>query len=322
MKTIHFCGLALLALAAGCYSLSKTVTPFTTVEIEDYVKKGKDPRTFALTVYQEGDQPRFAGSFRVHMDQTAESGFRPLEFKYPAPVVSMQSREFDPVDVLIDTTARDSWMDLSAAKLFRVVPLNPPIFRKTPEHVSDPVLGILGHTSRAAFHQLNVENCLFYVRMANGPLGPLGRGALNQVRAGVVGMNFLKVFRYVQINYPARQVVFSSTQDYRVSESNLITTVPYKEIGGALACDGQIIGRPTPIILDSAGDFELVMPLIPPEPIRQVSVGDLVLRKVEAVVPEVPGVGLRETPRIGRRLLAPFKVTIDNRRQVVHFEKP
>jgi hypothetical protein len=47
-----------------------------------------------------------------------------------------------------------------------------------------------------------------------------------------------------------------------------------------------------------------------------------VFRRVQAENLYENGLGLLDNPRIGRKLLAKFKVTFDFRKKLVHFEKP
>ena len=88
------------------------------------------------------------------------------------------------------------------------------------------------------------------------------------------------------------------------------------------AVDGMVDGQPGPIILDTAGDFELSVTNASVHLMKQLSLGDLVFRQVRAITSRDNGLEPQKYPRLGRQLLSRYKVTFDNLHSMVYFERP
>ncbi|OQW95681.1 MAG: hypothetical protein BWK77_07055 [Verrucomicrobia bacterium A1] len=326
-------GLGLALLAAGCATENPNlVRPLKQSELRSFFSRAKDPRRFWITVYVSEQGPVFAGANRVHRAQVVKLPFQPeqtpiLLFQTAAeasmPVVKFDLGRDEAFLALLDTTSTRNWLDFGLAQKFDVLPIGPPAISDTPMHVQDAIPGYASVAGKLRFNQLNVESAVLYTRAAHGPLGPLARRKEKPWPQLVVGTDLLKAFQFVQLDYPNRRAVFSATAGYAPEPDALIATVTLHDIQGTFAAQGTINGQARTFILDSAGDFEVAMPSPPTNHVlRQVTVGDLVFRQVTAVSSASQGLGLQKYPRIGRRLLCRFRVTIAPGQRKVFFEKP
>jgi hypothetical protein len=226
------------------------------------------------------------------------------------------------VEALVDTTSRDNWATMDLVKPLRGTPLGPPGFGRTAAHVLDDIGGLLFITPTFHVEDVQVENALFYARAASGPLGPAVRWVEDPVPNMVLGTGFLRSFPLVQFDLPRDRLLLATSQSYEPDEARLVATLPLLEEQGALACAAIVEGRPVKLLLDVVGDFELAMKDPPAPRLRQVSAGDLVFRQVATENAFDLGLGLLEFPRLGRRLLQRFVVTVDFRQKLVFFERP
>ncbi|HBA84061.1 MAG TPA: hypothetical protein DCZ95_08210 [Verrucomicrobia bacterium] len=308
------------ALLTGCHTAPKTVIPLNDAQLRAFFSKAQDPRRFWITVYKSDEGDRFTGACRLHPEQAAhlkfESGRHSL-----APMIAFKDSAGKSYKALIDTSSSFSWLTFETAKKMQMIPLGPPAYDLIPQHVNEDIPGYACTASRIVFDQVYMETPLFYTRSALGPLGTLSRDQISPLPDAVLGCNMLKAFTFVQINYPTRHVALSSTFEYAPG-TNLVATVPLREIKGAIAVMGSMDGKPTSFILDTAGDYAIALDPAPEEPIRQVSLGDLVFRQVQAVSSQEKGLGMRDVPRIGNRLLGKLNLTFDYKNRVVYFEKP
>ncbi len=190
--------------------------------------------------------------------------------------------------------------------------------------------------TKIRLEDLHVDAALFHTRIVDGPLGPLLRNVPpaqknRRDRASeqpflhapfVLGCDWIKSFAFVQIDYPNQTVSFSTTESYTPSEEHLIAVLPLHEKDGIFAFRGSIDGESAIFLLDSVGDYEIAMAR-PAEPhARRIMVGNLAFRDARVTPLEEQHLGLPENPRIGRRLLARYRVTIDRSQRVVFFERP
>ena len=153
------------------------------------------------------------------------------------------------------------------------------------EHVRDDVPAYLSVLRTMFLDTLQIESVIFRVRSRPGSLGPLARGIARP----------------------------------RLAE------VSFSQDGGAVVIGGQIDGAPRRILVDPAGDFALVLPDGGGGVVRQVTIGDLVLRNVPtrtSASGEAVGRRYAGYVRIGRRLLSRFTVILENRMHRLIIEKP
>jgi hypothetical protein len=315
-----------LLLLAGCATTPKDepTIPFTQEQSAALYKKARPPQVFGLTVYNSENGPFFAGASRLHPGQQTERPFMGKKDSL-APVVGLNGRGEEGMPALLDTTAKDNWLTARAALQLGVVMLSGPgPYVSQPQHVYDEIGGLAGLAQQVSLENLLAENVVFHVRAATGPLGPLGRWASEPAPEVVLGTAFLRAFSSVQVDYPQRTLRFSATTRYPTpAPDRLVAALPLKDVQGALAVEGALDGDPITILLDVAGDFELVMNEPPEAAIRRLSLGDLVFPPGVNVVSSMDqGLGDTTYPRIGRRLLSRFVVTFDFRGKLVYFERP
>ena len=315
----------LLLGAAGCATpKDEAIVPYNQEQLNALFTRARPPQVFGLTVYSSDGGPVFAGGNRVHQGDLASLTFLG-QGTNPAPVVMLAGRGEMGLPALLDTCARENWATARTAEQLGLVMLSgPPPYVAQPAHVYDEVGGAAGLAQKIMLAESHVENVVFYQRTALGPLGPLARWVDQPAPVAVLGSALLRSFSYVQLDFPRRTAVFSSSRRFTPpSESTLVARLPLREILGVPAVEGALDGDPVTLLLDSAGDYELVMHEPAADTVRRLSVGDLVFPPDVNVASSLDqGLGPITYPRVGRRLLARYKVTLDYRGKAVYFERP
>lgn len=316
----------LLLLLTGCLTTTKndTVIPFNREQANALLSKARAPQVFGLTAYNSDAGPVFAGANRVHQGDVARLNFLG-ERSSTAPIVIMDGRGELRMPTLIDTCARNNWVTSAGGAQLSITLLSgPPPYQAVAAHVYDEIGGAAGIAQKIVLEKSHIENVIFYLRLAQGPLGPLARWLDKPTPVAVLGTSFLRAFSFVQLDYPERKAVLSSSTRFPVPpEEALVAKLPLREILGVPAVEGALDGDPVTILLDTAGDFELVMNEPANETIRRLSIGDLVFPPDVNVVSSMDqGLGPISYPRVGRRLLARYKVTLDFKGKMVYFERP
>ncbi len=311
---------ALLPLCNGCKTAAPGKDqPLSDSELRDFFSRAQDPRRFWITVYESKGGPVLSGVNRLHPEHMALREFSSLPGS-TAPVIAFDyGRDFENL-AIVDTSSKQSWIDYPTAIKAQVVPLGPPAYPRLPAHVADKTPGYASIASKLRFDQLHVETALLFTRATSSSLGPLTRGQTMPTPDVVLGTDFLRAFEFVQFDYKNRRILFSSTLPYKPDPKNVIAEVSAHYVEGALAAKGLIDGQPETFLLDSAGDFGLMMATAPAEPIRQISIGDLVLRNITATATN--NLGLAKYPRIGREILSKFTLTLLGRKGEVIIERP
>ncbi|MCX6996578.1 MAG: hypothetical protein NTV49_05720 [Kiritimatiellaeota bacterium] len=326
MKKLNgWLGVASLAavVLTGCGTTKpKDIRLLSDQQLRTFFEQRQDPRRYEITLYDSEDGVVFVGTSRLRPDQQAVLPFASGSGNR-APVVSLGAGRADTFPVLLDTSSRDNWLRFEKAVEVQAIPLGTVrAFDMMPKHVREDVPGYACRLDPLVFDTLRMDNVLFYVRSASGPLGVLGRRAEHPAPEAVLGCDTLKAFAFVQFDYPLRLATFSATFGYTPKPSRLVAELPLNEVEGVWAVDGLVDGQPGPILLDSAGDFELSVAKAAGHPLKQVSIGDLVFRQVRAVSSRDQGLEPQKYPRLGRQLLARYKVTFDNLHSMVYFERP
>ncbi len=314
-----------LILLAGCRSAP--VDPqrgaiFSDAEIQRFLKRAQDPRTYSLTVYQDArGVPVYTGGFRLYPGSPAELPFdAPPEL--PLTVLPVGCGAHVEGRVLVDTTTADTWVSMEQASRLRLVALGPPFFNVKPAHVLDNAPAFLSLVPGLTFGPLRMETVPAFARASHGPLWPLSRSAAAGPVDFVAGLSLLKAFAWVQWDYPARVWRAAPAGAYQPREETLLAVVPIESSPGGLMIKGRLDGKSAVFLVDTAGDFELAMDAPPMKLIRQISAGDLVFRQVKAVSTRDLALGQPDIPRIGARLLMKYRMTLDPRRNVLVFERP
>ena len=318
------CVMALAALVlTGCKSPKpQDIRLLSDEQLKSYFGKVQDPRRYAITQYDTDDGTVFVGTSRVRPEQQAVLPFASGTGNR-APVVNLSVDKEHSFPVLLDTSSRDNWLRFEKAADIQAVPLGTDrTYALTPKHVRDDIPCFACRVGQLNFDDVVMENILFYVRTASGSLGALNRRAERPAPDAVLGCGALKAFAFVQFDYPLRLAALSTTFGYTPHPDQLVAELPLNEVGGQWAVDGMVGDKSGPIIIDTAGDFELSVPAASGSMMKQISIGDLVFRQVRAVSNRENGLEPQKYPRLGRQLLARYKITFDNLRSMVYFERP
>jgi hypothetical protein len=109
---------------------------------------------------------------------------------------------------------------------------------------------------------------------------------------------------------------------YTPRVDRLLAKIPCRFVHGALAAQGAINGKPTTVLLDTAGDFAAALPDPDSDTVRQISLGDLVLRNSPAVSCTQMNLGMPSYPRVGLHLLGRYQITLADQGRVMYVERP
>jgi hypothetical protein len=311
MKTTRLiCSAAAVLLAAGCKTTE--TKPVTWKEQSAYMAKVKDPRRFGYSIYQTPGGVEYRDGSRLHPNQMKTF---PMESKGPLrPVVMLAGKLGTEPAVLLDFTSVASWLEFDLAQSLNAVPVS--------EHKAqlvktsgEEIPGCLSVISTIRFGQVFMENPLVYVRMANGPLGPLARGIEKPVVKGVVGWDMLKKFEQIYLDYFGKRVVLSTAEvAYDPDPAFLVAKIPLVKHAGACAVRGAVDGKAGLILIDPAGDFEVATDGAAAVSSVQLDAG--LIFSAPAIAKSPGGT------RIGARLLQNYRVTVCPQAGAVYFEKP
>jgi hypothetical protein len=313
--------LTALILLVGCASPPTDKDVYSKKVISGFFSASQDPRRYSLTVYQSKYGPVFSGATRLHENQFAQ-----LEFSSPKrtrlPEIDILGRTRIPVPTLLDTTARDTWVNLTAATALGALPLGPPPFRRYPDHTTEADPGYAAFLSKLKIGDIHVENTIVYVRTPQITLGAMKRGADDPAPDAVIGCRLLRKFAFVRFDFPEEELIISSTKPYSGDPALLLADVPYKTENGSLAVDAWIDTKRTTLLIDTAGDFEVAWNQAQTNTISKLFIGDLCLQDVEVIDSMSLPLAQPELPRIGLRLLRRFALIMDNKRRHLLIEKP
>lgn len=324
---------AVAALAAGCAGSSgvmrttregRPISGLQNVEREvaAFVRRAVDPREFAVTVSLSRDNvPVFINAHRAPPGFEAVGVFVSPEYsRLPLFEGTLEGR---PVRLLVDTTSPANWTSLDRARQFGLAPLGPPLVYGVPEHVPDTSRGALCAAQTLSIELLPVEAVLFYARPVRGSLWPLCRSADAREADAVLGWSFLRAFETVRWEFPSRRIVFSSRRGAEEeSAPEVLARLPLEAGYSMMVVKGTVEGRTQLLLLDLVGEFELAMATPPSALVRQLTMGDVVLRELRAVGLEEQGLGFPDLTRVGLGALGRFVIVLDNHRNEVRIERP
>lgn len=325
---------AALWLSAGCAGSPGTMrtTPTgrpvsglqnTERAVTAFVQRAVDPREFAVTVTVNANNvPLFINAHRPRPGHDAVAVFLSPDYSQLPLIEGMLDGR--PARFLVDPTSPANWTSLDRALQFRLVPLGPPLVYGVPEHVPDASRGALCAASTLIVDLLPVDAVLFYARPLRGSLWPLCRSADARDADAVLGWSFLRAFERVQWDFPARRIVLSSRRfaEEQSAPEPVLTRLPLEPGFNSLVVKGTIEGQTCLLLLDLAGDFELAMTTPPATPVRQVTIGDVVLRELRAVGLDDLGLGFPDLVRVGIKALGRYVIVLDNHRNEVRIERP
>lgn len=307
---------ALLLTSCGTMS-TKEPHMVTQAEKAQLAERGKSPQVFGLTAYSTPNGAIFAGGFRLHHGQARRIDFA-SDKNSTTPLVKAEGG----LQFLIDSSATESWITTEAfSKLNGVTLKESGLYEKRPQHVYDETGGLAVVIPKIIIDELHIESSVFFMRNKHGPLGVLTRWEDPSEIDGVVGADFLRAFKFVRISFKNRYVVMSATTEYP-DTNNRIATIPLIKSNEGLTLEAVINGDREVVFVDIAGDFEMATDTTASETLRQVSIGDAVYRKVEAIPGREIGLGLEPQPRIGRQLLEKYDLVFNNYCEELILERP
>ncbi|HBO87997.1 MAG: hypothetical protein ACJZ85_00335 [Pontiellaceae bacterium] len=317
MRYLIFC-LSVLLLA-GCKTPVGPAkeTKLTEKQQKAFLSKSKPARHFGYQVFPIArNEVGMRGSARLHPNHRAVV---PMEKKLP--VIEIAGRNYrDPAYALIDTASPNSWMEFNYSLYINTDFLcfrekNIP-YRGSYNTGGVPAYAAIAYQLRIG--QLFIEDMPLYIRMATGSLGIQARNIESPPLRAVLGYDLLKLFSYVQFNFINGTIDFDTMHSFVPNKNWLLakTSILDKEDEG-LVIEGALFGKETEFILDLAGDYHLAHANADGMPARQLSLGELVFRKVpQASLPS------QALPRLGRYLLTDLIITICPQEGTVYFERP
>lgn len=318
MRLIIFFFSSLLLVGCKTPIYSTTETKLPDIQQQAYLSHAKPARHFGYQVFPiSKTEIGMRGNARLHPNHRA---IVPMK-KDKTPVIEIAGRNYrDPAPALIDTSSPDSWMEFSYSQTINTdfLSFRERNFPYRGNHNTGGVPAYAAIAYQLRIRQLFIENMPLYIRMATGSLGLQARNIESPPLRAVLGYDLLKLFSYVQFNFVNGTIDFDTMNPFTPNEKWLIaeTSIIDKENEG-LVIEGALFGKKTPFILDLAGDYHLAHANADRLPARQLSVGELVFRKVPqtALPPQV-------LPRLGRYLFTDLIITICPQAGTVYFEKP
>jgi hypothetical protein len=228
----------------------------------------------------------------------------------------------DRVNVLLDPSSPHSWLEFATSQKlgvnFLVIEDKP--FPYQGNYNTGGVNAYLGVIKQMRIDQLFMESIPFYVRMSIGSLGPLTRGIKEPRIDAILGYDNLKIFEYIQFDLRNNTVTFSATKPFepRSDEEDgaySAKIIPSRSYG--LVIDGSVNDEESPIIIDLAGNFSFARGDIKVAITPAIQLGSLEMLDAPTLV-----LPLHDSPpRVGRKLLEPYLITICSPKGMVYFEK-
>jgi hypothetical protein len=307
-------------MLSGCLTNDEPQADITMPQMQQntYLSHAKPPQEFGFSIYRVQDGIAYAGSARLHPRHLASKRM----LKNNIPVIKIRGRsKRDTMNVLIDFSSPSSWLEFSTSQDFNAsfLGMDDEVIPYRGGYNTGGQNAYAGVITQLRMDNLFMENVPFYIRMASGSLGPLTRGIRAPKIDAVLGYDNLRNFEYIQIDLRNNLIMFSSTIPYIPHEDLLMTTAKIiNHTGHGLAIEGAIFGQSTPITLDFAGNFYFARGDVKVSTTKQVSLGDIVFRKVPTLV--LPS--HNAPPRAGRKMLKPYIITICSPKGLVYFERP
>ncbi len=316
--------LFLAAVLGGCAApRGAQVEVLSERRVDAFVRRGRRPSAFFIS-RRDGPEGRPVW-IDAHRHRTDFATTVAMVSTGPLAVPLIEARaeaSGRPYRVLLDTTAAESWTGIDRARTVGFAAVGPPFYEDEPAHVADPIPGIFAAAPSVYVGLLRVDGVLFFARQTRGPLWPLTRADAAERADAILGVPFLRSFAYVQWDFPRREVVLSSGPAYEPDPEAVLAEVDVASMARGVEFTAYLDGRAQRVLLDTAGPFAVAMPDPPAPLLRQVRIGDLVLRRVRAVPTGEMNLGRPDVTRIGIEALAGYRVTLDNLRRVLVIEEP
>ncbi len=303
----------------GCVSKNgeQKDEPLSGTQQEMCLSHARPPQQFGFSIYAVKGGMAYAGRGRLHPNHFTSADM----IEENIPVIKMRGRsKRNRMNALVDTSSPVSWMEFSTSQKFNAffLGINDMVLPYRGSYNTGGINAYAGVVTQMRIDNLFIENIPFYIRMSQGSLGPLARGIREPKIDAIVGYDNLRSFEYVQFDLQNNVINFSASQPYTPNPDLLADIARIvKAPGHGLAVEGRIDGQPTPVILDFAGGFSLARGDIKVATTRSVQIGHLSFQDVPTLVLPVHSA----PPRVGRKLLAPYLVTICNNEGMVYFEQ-
>ncbi len=307
-------------LLSGCLSNSEGPPkdkPLSLTQIEMSLSHAKPPQQFGFSIFAVDGGMNYTGSGRLHPNHFNSANM----IEENIPVIRMRgSASRNKLNALVDPSSPVSWMEFSTSQDFRAyfLGINDEVIPYRGNYNTGGASAYAAVVTQMRIDNLFIENMPFYIRMANGSLGPLARGIRKPEVDAVFGYDNLRNFEYIQFDLQNSTISFSATRPYEPNPNLLVDTAIIINVPGyGLAIDGEIDGQPTSIVLDFAGDFSLARGDVKVATTRQIQMGLIEVLDVPTLMLPVHAA----PPRVGRKLLTPYIITICNKEGLVYFEQ-
>ena len=323
--------IAILAGAGGCATTPPDAVPIGQQALDEFLAPARDARVLGITTYQDAAGPRFESANRLHLGQAAQLDFISPR-NLPMPVIRAQTGMKVEFPLLLDSSARQSWLLLESVPAMEYRPFAPPA-GEYPDHVVSDIPGYVGAGNTLILDLLHIEYPIFYVPPARGRLGPLARiesggrqTAARRALAGrlpaVMGAALMRSFAFIRFDFPNRTVCFSSDTPYRPAAPEAVyARLPLLDWRGRPAVEGLLNGKPVTLILDTAGDFDLSCPgRHSADQTGKLVLGDWPVDDVKLTAHAALGLPEDFPVRLGLGVLSRSAVTFDFRNRTVWFE--
>ena len=305
---------------AGCLSNNGEPPkdkPLSKTRIEKCLSHPRPPQQYGFSIYPVEGGMAYAGQGRLHPNHLTSAEM--LEENIP--VIIMRGRSpRNKLNALIDISSPVSWMEFSVSQDFTAyfMGINDHVLPYRGNYNTGGVPAFAAVVTQMRIDNFFIENIPFYIRMAEGSLGPLARGIREPEIDAIVGYDNLRSFEYIQYDLQNNTIGFSATTPFSPTEGLESEVVKIVKVPGhGLAVEGKIDDQSLPIILDFAADYSLARGDVKVATTRLVHIGEIELKEVPTLVLPVHD----SPPRVGRKVLAPYIVTICNKKGVVYFEK-
>lgn len=314
---------ALLALTglilSGCASNSdKPKDNFLSrTQQEMSLSRARAPQQFGFSLHAVEHGITFSGAGRTHPNHFTAAEM--IEENIPVIRINGRSRRLS-MNILVDVSSPVSWMEFSTSQDFNAyfMGINDMVIPYRGNYNTGGANAYAAVVTQLRINHLFIENVPFYIRMSRGSLGPLARGIRKPKVDAVLGYDNLQIFEYVQFDLQNNAIHFSATNPYTPNEAALSGTAEIvRAPGHGLAVEGIIDDLPTPVIIDFAADFSIARGDAKVATTRLLEVGDLSFTNTRTLLLPTHVA----PPRIGRKLLEPYLVTICNKEGVVYFER-
>ncbi|HHX98453.1 MAG TPA: hypothetical protein P5169_05855 [Kiritimatiellia bacterium] len=326
---------AILALAGCANRHPLDPVPLGQSALDQFLNSGRDARQYGITTYRDAAGVRYEFANRPHPERSAQLDFAPPR-NSRLPVVMAKSAITSPFPMLVDTSARQTWAAMSSGRAleYRVFA---PATGEYPDHVSLPLPGYAGVGNKLILDKLHIESPIYFMPPAGGMLGPLSRVANPADHAApalkkreelarripvVMGAAALRNFSFVSFDFPRRKLALASTRDYRPRQPAAVAvSLPMLDWRGRPAFQAQLDNEPMIFVVDTAGEFGVVLPG------AATTTGTLILSSALSIPCAITSPEEKKLPptfpaRVGLDVLSKYIVTLDYKKQRIWFENP